>query len=51
MRFLLAVLLVPFLKLTGYRFSKNFRYGVTRWHRIVYKCVDVVRANQLAGLE
>ncbi len=43
-----AYLLAPALKLTGFRFSKNFRHGATLAHRIVYRAVDVVRANLVA---
>lgn len=36
---------VPFLNVTGYRFSKNFRHGKTLGHKIVYACIDTVGAN------
>ena len=45
-----AVLAAPILKLTGYRFSKNFRHGVTVWHRAVYAMVNTVQANYKAGM-
>jgi hypothetical protein len=45
LRYLLAALLVPFMRWTGFRFSKGFRHGVTPLHRAVYACVDTVWAN------
>ena len=50
-RMLTAALIVPVLKITGYRFSKNFRHGVTYGHRSVYAMVDTVHANLWAGME
>jgi hypothetical protein len=50
MRDLTAVLISPVLKLTGFRFSKDYRWGTTRFHRAVYAVVSTVRANHLAGL-
>ena len=35
-------------RLTGFRFSKEYRWGVTRWHRMVYACVWTVKANWIA---
>jgi hypothetical protein len=35
---------------TGFRFSKHYRWGVSRFHRAVYAMVDTVRANQIAGM-
>lgn len=35
----------------GFRFSKDYRWGTTVWHRIVYRCVDTVGANLTAGLD
>lgn len=49
MRKLNAALLTPVLKLTGFRFSKDYRWGVTRFHALVYFCVDTVGANIKAG--
>ena len=46
-----AAMLVPILKVTGYRFSKRFRHGDTLWHRVVYSAVDTVQANLWAGME
>lgn len=41
------------LKATGcpFRFSKEYRWGVTRWHRMVYACVNTIEANWTAGME
>lgn len=50
-RSLTASLLAPLLKLTGFRFSKQFRWGSTRAHRLVFALVDTVAANQKAGIE
>ena len=50
MRTLLAYLVFPALKITGFRFSKLYRHGETLKHRIVYAAVDTVKANLLAGL-
>lgn len=48
MRTNLAKLLVPVMKLSGFRFSKDYRWGVTPFHRAVYACLDVVSANLAA---
>lgn len=50
MRTTLAALLVPVLKVTGFRFDKSYRHGDTAARRAVYRCVDVVQANVWAGL-
>lgn len=50
MRDLLATILAPVLKLTGFRFSKDYRWGTTRYHRTVYAMVNTVKANVEAGL-
>lgn len=50
MRTVTAALLVLPLKLSGFRFDKNYRWGTTRWNRAVYRCVDVVQCNLWAGL-
>jgi hypothetical protein len=44
-RDLLAYLLAPAMRATGFRFSKNYRHGTTSRHRLVYACVNTVRAN------
>jgi hypothetical protein len=51
MRKLAATILTPAMKLTGFRFSKDYRHGITVFHRIVYYCVDTVGANMKAGCE
>lgn len=49
-RTLTAAALVPALRLSGFRFSKQYRHGVSRWHRAVYRLVGTVQANIWAGL-
>ena len=50
MRDIIASLIAPILKLTGFRFSKDYRRGVSAKHRIVYAMVNTVDANIKAGL-
>ena len=50
MRKITAMLIVPVMKLTGFRFTKDYRHGSTLFHRVVYFAVDTVGANQKAGL-
>jgi hypothetical protein len=38
----------PFMRATGFRFNKEYRWGQTRWHRTVYACVDTIGANMRA---
>jgi hypothetical protein len=45
-----AYLIAPALMVTGFRFSKDYRHGVSRFHRAVYACVNTVSANYIAGL-
>ena len=45
MRDLIAIVIVPVLKITGYRFSKLHRQNET----IVYKLINTVKANNMAG--
>ena len=45
-----AYAISPVLMLTGFRFSKDYRWGVSRFHRAVYAAVDTVAANHIAGL-
>ncbi len=45
-----AYVISPALMLTGFRFSKDYRWGVSRFHRAVYATVDTVAANHIAGL-
>ena len=40
-----ATILYPFMKITGFRFSRNYRWEVTKFHSIVYRYVDTVGAN------
>lgn len=47
-RSLTAHIVAPVLAWRGKRFSKDWRWGVTRWHRIVYRCCSTVEANRLA---
>jgi hypothetical protein len=49
MRTFTAALMTPALKLTGFRFSKEYRQGATATHRLVYWLVDVVQANVWAA--
>jgi hypothetical protein len=49
-RTILALTFVPVMKLTGFRFSKSYRRGDTKFHQIVFVCVDTVGANMKAGL-
>jgi hypothetical protein len=50
MRAAVAMILVPVMKLTGFRFSKSYRREETLYHKIVYRMVDTVGANLRAGL-
>jgi hypothetical protein len=45
MRKLTAAMLVPFMRLTGFRFSKFYRWEVSIFHSVVYRMVDTVGAN------
>mgnify|MGYP001572385276 CR=1 len=49
MRIVMAYLIVPIMYMTGFRFSKAYRHGISWRHRLVYRLVDTVRANRLAG--
>ena len=49
-RTITAAALVPAMKLTGFRFSKEYRWAETGWRRSVYLCVDTVGANIKAGI-
>lgn len=44
----MAYLAASVLIVTGRRFSKDYRHGVTRRHRIVHRLVNTVSANGLA---
>lgn len=50
MRDMNAAILAPIMRLTGFRFSKEYRWGTTRWNRMVYRMVNTVSANIKAGL-
>ena len=45
-----AYLIAPALMMTGFRFSKDYRRGLTRFHRAIYAMVNTVSANYIAGL-
>ena len=49
MRTLAAYLVSPALKLTGFRFSKDYRYGTTKFHKVIFTLVDTVKANNIAN--
>jgi hypothetical protein len=38
------------MKVTGFRFSKHYRWGTSRFNRLVYNLVDTVGANIKAGV-
>ncbi len=40
-----ALWLAPIMRVTGFRFSKLYRWGATPAYRIVYILVDTVKAN------
>ena len=50
MRELNAKLIAPILRLSGFRFSKDYRWGVSRFYRAVYAIVNTVEANIRAGI-
>jgi len=50
MRNITAAIITPVLKLTGFRFSKDYRWGVSAWHRFVYRTCNTVQANLNAGM-
>jgi len=50
MRKIVGKAIVPVMKVTGFRFSKNYRWGTSIYHRIVYTLVDTIGANIRAGL-
>ena len=43
-----AHMLAPILRMTGFRFSKDYRHGTTAFHRAVYAIVSTPTANLLA---
>jgi hypothetical protein len=46
----LGVAISPVLYVTGFRFSKDYRWGTTKFHSIVYATVNTIAANRVAGL-
>ena len=48
LRHLAGMAVAPYLRRTGYRFSKDYRHGITLFHRITYTLVDCVAANYRA---
>lgn len=48
-RTLNAIILTPIMKLTGFRFSRAYRRGDTRFHSFIYALVDTVGANIYAN--
>ena len=44
-----AIILTPVMKLTGFRFSRAYRRGDTRFHSFIYALVDTVGANTYAN--
>lgn len=49
MRDLTATLIGPVMKLTGFRFSKDYRWGTTARHRAIYALVNTIKANREAS--
>lgn len=47
---LVALAISPVLYVTGFRFSKDYRWDTTRFHSIVYSIVNTTAANRIAGL-
>lgn len=43
-----AKMIAPVLRLTGFRFSKDYRWGTTAYHRVVYAIVSTPMANLMA---
>lgn len=44
-----ASILAPIMRLTGFRFSRDYRHEITKFHSVVYRLVDTVGANMKAG--
>ena len=49
MRNILAYPVAAILKVTGYRFPKTYRLGISKFHRTVYAALNTTKANRLAG--
>ena len=45
-----AYLVLPLMIISGFRFSKNYRWETNLYYAAVYRLVDVVLANTKAGL-
>lgn len=41
----IALLIVPVMIVTGFRFSKSFRHAETGWRKNIYNTINVVLAN------
>lgn len=48
MRVLTAKIIAPIMAMTGFRFSKSYRYEETRFHAFVYALVSTPIANTYA---
>ena len=48
MRMTIAKIIAPVMRLTGFRFSKDYRRGITLFHRLVYALVSTPLANLTA---
>jgi hypothetical protein len=44
-RQIIGLVISPILRATGFRFSKDYRHGVTLYHAFIYRWVDTVGAN------
>ena len=47
-RWALTVIVGQALKLTRFRFSKDYRWGVSAYHRLVYRCICTFGSNIVA---
>ena len=43
-----AYIASPIMRITGFRFSTDYRHGKTAFHRIVYAIVSTPIANSIA---
>jgi hypothetical protein len=50
MRDAIAMLLAPAMKVTGFRFSKEYRHAKSGFKAFVYRNVNTIAANLKAGL-
>jgi hypothetical protein len=48
MRFIVARLIAPVMAHTGFRFTKDYRWGMTIWHKMVFAVCSTVEANYRA---